>query len=58
MFFQLSPGILSSERNFFEFEGGQYTNLILGLFEIFNFENFLLTMEMESKDLSCFNEDI
>ena len=41
MFFQLSLGIMSSESNFYEFEGGQHTNLILGLLEIFNIANFV-----------------
>ena len=41
----------SSERNFFEFEGGQYTNLIRGLFEIFNFANFCRQREWRPNTL-------
>ena len=56
MFFNLSLRIMSSERNFSEFEGGQHTNLILGR----NFQSckLLLTMEMEAKDLSFFDEEM
>ena len=57
-FFQLSLGIMYLESNFSEFEGGQHTNLILSLFENFQFCKLLLKMETEAKDLSCFGEEM
>jgi hypothetical protein len=39
-FFEISLGIMSSERNLSKFEGGQNTYLIFGMFKIFNFANF------------------